>query len=419
MLSVFALLLSLIPMPVFAAITIPEYVHTNEYKQLNNIYFYQKSTECIPGTQPQGQNSSATSGATPVAGETNTAYIYNYFISKGLSPVQALGIVGNILKESGGNPAADQKGGPGFGLAQWTEGGPRWKELVNFAKNAGAPISDLQVQLDFIWYELTTSFKDNTLTPLMAATTVRDATSIFMNQYERPLERINNLNDREELALLAAQALGVDVGAASSTQPTGGAASSSSVNCTPTTTGGAEGSGGSGGSNTGCAANIPSDTALAAVAGTVLISSTATDLWKQSAYAGATAAACSELVLSADAAAALAQAAALAAQYGVTLTGTAAYRSLYEQCSIYIKNHPRPPSCPSWITPVSGNWTTNTLNSNHTRGLSVDFTSASEDWMRKCATQNLDGTADGKCYGFYDDVYRKQGWDSAHFTYKP
>lgn len=60
------------------------------------------------------------------------------------------------------------------------------------------------------------------------------------------------------------------------------------------------------------------------------------------------------------------------------------------------------------MTPVSGNWSSGTVYSNHMMGRSIDFDDNSTDWMKK----------HGSKFGFIDDVYRSEGWDEAHFTNK-
>src|ERR1051325_10039043 len=91
----------------------------------------------------------------------NDQTAYNFFVGKGLTNVQAAGIVGNLDQESGVNPNAVQYGGgPGRGIAQWSVGG-RWDtsyhaNAVWFAGQRGESVWSLNLQLEFIWYELTT-----------------------------------------------------------------------------------------------------------------------------------------------------------------------------------------------------------------------------------------------------------------------
>jgi hypothetical protein len=112
---------------------------------------------------------------------------YDYFLAKGLTSFQAAGIVGNLDQESGVDPTAVQAGGPGRGIAQWSAGG-RWDtdagdNLVAYAATQGQPTSSLNVQLDFIWFELE-SFSSYGLAKLRATTNVHDATVAFETDFE-------------------------------------------------------------------------------------------------------------------------------------------------------------------------------------------------------------------------------------------
>lgn len=125
------------------------------------------------GTTPAGSDSSccdtsnngggaATSGSTA---EQNQANTWNYFINKGLTPIQAAGAMGNIAIESGFYPDRVQGKSPqdgskdpssvsvGWGLIQWTPG----SKIIGIASNAGItkPIYELQTQLDIIWWHMT------------------------------------------------------------------------------------------------------------------------------------------------------------------------------------------------------------------------------------------------------------------------
>ena len=116
----------------------------------------------------------------------NDKVFYDYFVGKGLTGFQAAGIAGNLDQESGGDPMAVQAGGPGRGIAQWSVGG-RWDTGATnenaFAAAQGQSMWSLQVQLDFIWLELT-SFPGYGLAELKATTNVTDATIVFMSKFE-------------------------------------------------------------------------------------------------------------------------------------------------------------------------------------------------------------------------------------------
>ena len=117
----------------------------------------------------------------------NDKTAFDYFLGKGLTATQAAGIVGNLDVESGIDPKAVQGGGPGRGIAQWSAGA-RWDttagdNVKSYASTNGADPLSLGLQLDFIWFELTT-FPTYGLTKLRAATTVTAAVTAFAGSFE-------------------------------------------------------------------------------------------------------------------------------------------------------------------------------------------------------------------------------------------
>ena len=121
---------------------------------------------------------------------SNDEIAFDYFVSKGLTERQSAGIVGNLIQESGSpvNPYANQPGGPGMGIAQWSEGG-RWDtasrdNVVWYAGLSSRSRYALPAQLDFTWYELTT-YSGYGLSSLRSAATVDAATTVFMQKFER------------------------------------------------------------------------------------------------------------------------------------------------------------------------------------------------------------------------------------------
>jgi MYXO-CTERM domain-containing protein len=118
---------------------------------------------------------------------TNDKAAYDYFVGQGLASFQAAGIVGNLDQESGVDPNAIQfGGGPGRGIAQWSVGG-RWDSSGNdnvvwYASTKGQSPWSLGLQLEFIWYELTTFGYG--FSALKATTNVTDATVVFQDKYE-------------------------------------------------------------------------------------------------------------------------------------------------------------------------------------------------------------------------------------------
>lgn len=117
----------------------------------------------------------------------NNSTAWSFFTGKGLSGAQTAGLIGNFIVESGAdpiNPAAVQYGGgPGRGIAQWE--GSRRTALYSYADSRGLAWSNLQLQLDFVWKEFT-STEGNALSKLKATSTPSAAAVAVRTYYERP-----------------------------------------------------------------------------------------------------------------------------------------------------------------------------------------------------------------------------------------
>jgi hypothetical protein len=133
-------------------------------------------------------------------GSDNIQKGFNFFVGKGLSPVQSAAILGNLIWESGMDPTKQELhprvGRGGYGIAQWT--GDRRTALENTAKREGVDVSNLSFQLQYLWQELSTSYQTTVLTPLKATSDLTAATAIVLNNFEKPA--VPNLSDRLPLA---------------------------------------------------------------------------------------------------------------------------------------------------------------------------------------------------------------------------
>ncbi|MHA3701954.1 phage tail tip lysozyme [Jatrophihabitans sp. YIM 134969] len=136
-----------------------------------------------------GVGMSPNSGAVAAAIiRANEERAFRFFVSKGLTKVQAAGVVGNLDQESGMDPTIKQfGGGPGRGIAQWSVGG-RWDtyagdNVKQYAAGRGTSRLALGTQLNFIWYELT-KFSYYGLSSLKAATTITAAVVAFQDKFE-------------------------------------------------------------------------------------------------------------------------------------------------------------------------------------------------------------------------------------------
>ncbi len=140
--------------------------------------------------------------ATPLSGSDNAAQVYNYLIAKGLTSVQAAGVMGNLQAESGFNPQRVQStqtpagdkpeitvdGVTGYGIAQWTDKG-RQQNLLNFATDAGKSSGDLGLQLDFLYMESTTGSRQGAWQKQATQTDVTQATYAWEDNYENPASK--------------------------------------------------------------------------------------------------------------------------------------------------------------------------------------------------------------------------------------
>jgi hypothetical protein len=131
--------------------------NTDKFHVYNDTPFYDPNDEltCSSASDEANTPSDDAGSSCPLMGSSNIEKAFNYFhICKKLSSVQAAGILGNLIQESGVNPKAPNPAasGGGGGIAQW-EGG-RWDNLQAYAKKMGKPWTDLHLQLDFLWKEM-------------------------------------------------------------------------------------------------------------------------------------------------------------------------------------------------------------------------------------------------------------------------
>lgn len=145
-----------------------------------------------------------------LTGSSNEEKIWNFLISKGLNKCGVAGLMGNLQAESGLRPnnlqnsyekklnmtddaytQAVDKGtysnfvhdSAGYGLAQWTYWS-RKQNLLDFAKSRKSSIGDLEMQLEFLYKEIS-NYK-NVISVLKNAKTVLEASNTVLFGYERP-----------------------------------------------------------------------------------------------------------------------------------------------------------------------------------------------------------------------------------------
>ena len=154
---------------------------------------------------PKGNDNSSTKGTALTSAEKakKGAGIAKKLMSDlGLTNVQAVGIVGNLIAESGLIPDRIQGGGvkvgklringvTGYGYAQWTSSN-RQQNLANYAKSMGVDYTQKNLTDDINYGFLVKEFKDSysgVLSKLKTKTTVRSATEWIMKEWERPKDQ--------------------------------------------------------------------------------------------------------------------------------------------------------------------------------------------------------------------------------------
>ena len=124
-------------------------------------------------------------------GSSTGERVFKFLLNKGLSRNQALGIVANLMQESGGGtldlkPDLQNHIGA-YGIAQWL--GNRRTGLQEFAKKNGMTEKDFVAQVNYLWDELNDSkkpYKSTVLDPIKASTTLVEAVTIFLEKFEVP-----------------------------------------------------------------------------------------------------------------------------------------------------------------------------------------------------------------------------------------
>lgn len=116
--------------------------------------------------------------ATAVQLPANALIAFSFFVTRGLTPAQSAGIVGNLMQESNVNPNEPNGGG----IAQWTDPG-RNAALHSYAISINQPVNSLSAQLNFIWQELNTTYA-GTLAALKKTSTPAAAAIVIQNDYE-------------------------------------------------------------------------------------------------------------------------------------------------------------------------------------------------------------------------------------------
>ena len=148
-------------------------------------------------------------------------HVFNFFTAKGLTDVQAAAFVGNAQQESGIDPTAagdfigkgKLKRETSGGIFQWHDdikhGSLRYEWLRLFAFKQHKTWTDIDLQLNYAWKELTGSHKGviNSLNS-RGKTDITVATRIVMREYENPKEETQAFDNRLGYAKMALELFG-------------------------------------------------------------------------------------------------------------------------------------------------------------------------------------------------------------------
>lgn len=159
---------------------------------------------------------------------SNGQIIWNYLYSKIGNAYGVAGLMGNLWAESNYNPNIvqgdvpitqfsidytakvdngtitreefynDETGGGGYGLAQWTYWN-RKRDLYDMWKSGGySSIGSMDLALDYLWWELNNRSEFLHIIPaLKTASSIREAASLVLFDFEKPLNAGNKVNERE------------------------------------------------------------------------------------------------------------------------------------------------------------------------------------------------------------------------------
>lgn len=154
-------------------------------------------------------------------GATNEEKIWRFFKSKGLNDYACAGILGNANAESGLKPnnlqdtyqrklnTTDEEytqavdngtynnfiyDAAGYGIFQFTYWS-RKRDILNYARTTNRSIGDLEMQLEYAWSELEKSYP-SVLNTLKTATSVKQASDVFMVKYESPADQSESAKNK-------------------------------------------------------------------------------------------------------------------------------------------------------------------------------------------------------------------------------
>lgn len=171
--------------------------YEGEQRKAASDMFNRRGPLSVLGMQPAGPNQDIADDAMAAIGKTpggglDAATVRAGLIDRGLPEHIADGFVMNFKDESGLNPGINERAPivpgsrGGFGFAQWT--GPRRRALEAYAVQRGLPVSDANLQLDFLMTELQGP-ENKAWQAISAAPDAGQAAAAIVNNFLRPAEQ--------------------------------------------------------------------------------------------------------------------------------------------------------------------------------------------------------------------------------------
>ncbi len=137
--------------------------------------------------QARGGSAGGVAKAPSVSPGNQAQLVWDILIAEGFSAEATAGILGNLQQESNIDPTTVQNGGPGRGLAQWSQGG-RWdngaNSLLAFAGARGLDPWDAVTQTRFMLFEMEAGWGGFDIGRYKKMTDVLDATVYFHDEFE-------------------------------------------------------------------------------------------------------------------------------------------------------------------------------------------------------------------------------------------
>jgi len=178
----------------FEALTESSAVSRNSYGEYFDVGAAVGASAPAPGSSPGAKGYPNKKGS-----ESNPQYAWFSLLNDGYSKAAAAGVLGNLEEESGIDPNAVQDGGPGQGIAQWSEG-ERWDELVDWCSKKNYNPRSMQGQVGFMLFEMESDWGNFNHKSYAKENDPADAAFIFHRDFEVSADGRSQIQERLDAA---------------------------------------------------------------------------------------------------------------------------------------------------------------------------------------------------------------------------